>query len=48
MAKTQTPVRCKSVFKGGGSTTTKRRFTEKWVELVNLLEKSKRDMPVRR
>ena len=32
---------CKSVFKSGESTTTQRQFTDKWVELVNTLEKDK-------
>ena len=32
---------CKSVFKSGESTTTEREFTDKWIELVNTLEKGK-------
>lgn len=32
---------CKSVFKSGESTTTKREFTDKWIELINTLEKGK-------
>lgn len=31
---------CRSTFKSG-SDTTKDRFTEKWIELINRLEKSK-------
>ena len=31
----------KSVFKSGESTTTKREFTEKWIELINAIEKGK-------
>ncbi len=31
----------KSVFKSGESTTTEREFTDKWIELINTLEKSK-------
>ena len=32
---------CKSVFKNGASTTTEREFTDKWIELINTLERSK-------
>lgn len=32
---------CKSVFKNGENTTTKSRFTKKWIELINRLEKNK-------
>ena len=32
---------CKIVFKSGESTTTKREFTDKWIELINTLEKGK-------
>lgn len=32
---------CKSVFKSGESTTTEREFTNKWIELINTLEKGK-------
>jgi len=32
---------CKSVFKGGKSMTSKNEFTEKWIELINNLEKNK-------
>ena len=32
---------CKSVFKSGESTTTEREFTDKWIELINTLEKGK-------
>lgn len=31
---------CRSVFKSGEN-MTKTRFTEKWIELINTLEKSK-------
>lgn len=31
---------CHSTFKNGND-TTKDRFTEKWIELINMLEKSK-------
>ena len=31
----------KSVFKSGESTTTEREFTDKWIELINTLERSK-------
>ncbi len=33
---------CKSVFKNGGSTTTKEAVTKIWTLLINTLEKSKR------
>lgn len=32
---------CKSVFISGESTTTERAFTNKWIELINTLEKGK-------
>ena len=32
---------CKSVFKSGENTTTKIQFTQKWIELINKLEKNK-------
>ena len=32
---------CKSVFKSGESTTTEREFTDKWIELINTIEKGK-------
>ena len=32
---------CVSVFKSGESTTTERKFTDKWIELINTLERSK-------
>ena len=32
---------CKSVFKSGENTTTKSQFTQKWIELINKLEKNK-------
>ncbi len=31
----------KSVFKSGKSTTTEQEFTQKWIELINTLEKGK-------
>lgn len=31
----------KSVFKSGKSTTTEEEFTQKWIELINTLEKGK-------
>lgn len=33
---------CKSVFKSGENTTSKSQFTQKWIELINRLEKNKR------
>ena len=32
---------CRSVFKSGENTTTKIQFTQKWIELINKLEKNK-------
>lgn len=32
---------CSSVFKSGENTTTKSQFTQKWIELINKLEKNK-------
>ena len=32
---------CSSVFKSGKNTTTKSQFTQKWIELINKLEKNK-------
>jgi len=32
---------CKSVFKNGENSTTEQAFTDKWVQLINTLEKSK-------
>ncbi len=39
---------CKSVFKSGESTTSQKQFTQKWIELINRLEKSKRTYAVKR
>ena len=41
MAEKEKSTTVKSVFKSGESTTTEREFTEKWIELINSLEKSK-------
>ena len=30
-----------SVFKSGENTTTQREFTDKWIELINTLERNK-------
>lgn len=32
---------CKSVFKSGENTISKVQFTQKWIELINRLEKNK-------
>ncbi len=32
---------CKSVFKSGESTTSKKELTQKWIELINKIEKDK-------
>ena len=40
MAENNEPkTKCISVFKSGESTTTAREFTDKWIELINTLEK---------
>lgn len=39
---------CKSVFKSGENTTSQKQFTEKWIELINRLEKNKRTYAVKR
>ena len=33
---------CRSVFKNGESTTSKDRFTEKWIEMINQIERRKK------
>lgn len=40
MAKTENKELCKSVFKEGDSTTSA-RFTAKWIEWINRIEKEK-------
>ena len=41
MAENEKSTAVKSVFKSGESTTTEREFTDKWIELINTLEKGK-------
>ena len=41
MAENEKSTTVKSVFKSGESTTTEREFTDKWIELINALEKGK-------
>ena len=41
MAENERSTTVKSVFKSGESTTTEREFTDKWIELINTLEKGK-------
>jgi len=41
MAENEKSTTVKSVFKSGESTTTEREFTEKWIELINTIEKGK-------
>lgn len=49
MANTEKPKTiCKSVFKSGESTTSKNQFTQKWIELINKIEKNKGITAVRR
>lgn len=42
MAEKEKPATVKSVFKSGERTTTRREFTDKWIELINALEKGKK------
>lgn len=40
------PVKCVcSVFKSGESTTSKAQFTQKWIELINRMERNKAATP---
>lgn len=39
---------CKSVFKSGKETTSQKEFTDKWIELINILEKNKSTLSVGR
>lgn len=41
MAENEKSTTVKSVFKSGENTTTGREFTDKWIELINTLEKGK-------
>ena len=41
MAENEKSTTVKSVFKSGENTTTEREFTDKWIELINTLERSK-------
>ena len=41
MAENEKSTTVKSVFKSGESTTTEREFTDKWIELINTLERTK-------
>ncbi len=41
MAENEKSTSVKSVFKSGESTTTEREFTDKWIEVINTLERSK-------
>ena len=41
MAENEKSTTVKSVFKSGESTTTEREFMNKWIELINTLERSK-------
>ncbi len=43
MKKQETQVVCRSVFISGENTTTKNQLTKKWIELVNQLEKNKKN-----
>jgi hypothetical protein len=49
MANNQKPKTiCRSVFKSGESTTSKSQFTQKWIELINKIEKNKGTVAVQR
>jgi len=39
--KQQSKTICKSVFKSGESTTSKKELTQKWIELINKIERDK-------
>ena len=41
MAENEKSTTVKSVFKSGEITTTEQAFTNKWIELINTLEKGK-------
>ena len=41
MAENEKSTTVTSVFKSGESTTTEQEFTDKWIELINTLEKGK-------
>ncbi len=41
MAENEKSTTVKSVFKSGENTTTEREFTDKWIELINTIEKGK-------
>jgi|GEM_PF-3238534 len=41
MAEHENSSTVKSVFKSGESTPTQREFTDKWIELINTIEKGK-------
>ncbi len=32
---------CSNVFKSGANTTTKKEYTNKWIELINKIERDK-------
>ena len=40
MAKQQIKVVCTHVFQNGGETCDQKRFTEKWVEMINRIERT--------
>ncbi|WP_444641639.1 hypothetical protein ACRQU7_15330 [Caproiciproducens sp. R1] len=42
MKKKEMQVTCKNVFKSGENTTLKEQFTQKWIEIINQIEKNKR------
>lgn len=42
MAKTQTQVICKNVFKSGKDTAAKDQFTKQWISLIHLTKKAEK------
>ncbi len=38
------PVICKSIFKDGKNTPSRESFTRVWINLINRMEKSRRDL----
>lgn len=39
--KVKEPQLCSNVFKSGANTTTKKEYTNKWIELINKIERGK-------
>lgn len=41
MGRTETRVKCTSIFKGGKNAISKDLFTRQWIELIDQMEKEK-------